>query len=116
MVAKFQLLFWTLVFPLSALVFTGNSHAQWRDYGWHDGPGMMGGWGMGWFGPIFMIAFWALVITALVLFIRWLVQQGSKRGSDNHRSSSAIEILKERYARGEIDREEFDQKKQHLLE
>lgn len=113
--SKFKILSAFFIFALPSFLITGKSYAQWRGYGWHDGPGMMGGWGMGWFGPIFMIAFWGLVIIALVLLIRWLVQ-GSRRGSHDNGSSKALEILKERYARGEIEREEFEQKKQHIIE
>lgn len=115
MKSKIQILFGTLIFSLSTFLFSVGSYGQWRGDGWHNGPGMMGGWGMGWFGPLFMVIFWCLVITGLVLFIRWLVQ-GSRRGPQGSGSSNAIGILKERYARGEIDREEFDQKKQDLME
>ena len=115
MKSKIQILFGTFVFSLSTFFFAVGSYAQWGGDGWHNGPGMMGGWGMGWFGPIFMVVFWGLVITGLVLFIRWLVQ-GSGRGAQvGSESLNAIEILKERYARGEIDREEFEQKKQDLM-
>lgn len=91
--------------------------AQWRGYeGWHMGPGMMNGWGMGWFGGIFVIVFWVLLIIGLVFLIKWLVQStmgnsGSPRGA----SSNALEILRERYARGEINKQEFEEKRRDLL-
>ena len=91
--------------------------AQWgQGYdSWHMGPGMMGGWGTGWFGWIFMIIFWVLVIIGLILLIRWLVHNtGPRSESWNKRSSNAMEILKERYARGEIDKQEFEEKKKDL--
>ena len=79
----------------------------WRDYGM--GPGMMGGWwGMGW---IFMIIFWGLVVVGLILLIRYLVRI-SKEGKVEE---SALDILKIRYARGEINKEEFEQKKKDLV-
>jgi len=90
--------------------------AQWgQQYGggWGMGPGMMGGWGLGWLGMIMMLAFWALVIVALVLLIRWLAQV-SRGGAFGGRGPQALEILKERYARGEIDKEEFEAKKRDL--
>lgn len=105
------------LFLLNLLLFSEAS-AQWGGRGgWEMGPGMMGGWGgMGWFGMIFMTAFWILIIVGLVFLIRWLIQ--STRGESGRAlgSSRAIEILKERYARGEIEKEEFEEKKKHLLE
>ncbi len=84
--------------------------------GWQMGPGMMGNWGMGWFGMIFMVVFWVLVIVGLVFLIKWLIQTTSSRKTGDRMGSSAIEILKERYARGEIDKAEFEAKKKDLAE
>ena len=70
-----------------------------------------GGWGMGYGGP-FMLLFWILVVVAIVLLVKWLAAQSST-GKGSHDQSS-LEILRERYARGEIDREEFEQKKRDL--
>ena len=94
------------------------SHAlaqQRSDSGWGMGPGMMGNWGMGWFGMIFMMIFWVLVIVALVFLIKWLIQTTSSRKASEQTGSGAIDILKERYARGEIDKAEFESKKKDLL-
>lgn len=99
-----------------AMFFSTEAVAQWREYGnWHMGPGMMDGWGMGWFGGIFMIVIWVLVIVGLVFLIKWLVQS-TKGDSEPAQggSSRALDILKERYARGEIDRQEFEEKKRDL--
>ena len=102
---------------LLSLSFETNALAQWRGYGdWHMGPGMVGGWGMGWFGGIFMLVFWVLVIMGLIFLIKWLIQ--STKGESGRllsNSSRALEILKERYARGDIDKQEFEEKKKDLL-
>ncbi|MEE9531366.1 MAG: SHOCT domain-containing protein [Syntrophobacteria bacterium] len=80
------------------------------------GPGMMGNWGygmMGWFGAIMMLVFWGLIIFVLILLARWLWGSSQKK-SEEMRSESPLDILKRRYASGEIDREEFEQKKKDL--
>jgi putative membrane protein len=79
-------------------------------------PGMMGEWGMGWFGMIFMMAFWILVIVGLIVLIRWLIHATEGGRNVSHGRARAIDILKERYARGEIDKTEFEEKKRDLSE
>jgi putative membrane protein len=72
------------------------------------GPGMMWGWwGMGW---IFMIIFWGILIVGLIFLIRYLIG-ATKTGKGQE---SALDILKRRYALGEINKEEFEQKKKDL--
>ena len=56
-----------------------------------------------------MFFFWALFI----LFIVWIVREVS--GKNGNSSAKALEILKERYAKGEINKEEFEAKKKDLL-
>lgn len=73
------------------------------------------GWGagsvMGWFGGgIMMLVFWVL----LIVFIVWMVREISGKNSPSHSGSNALEILKERYAKGEIDKEEFESKKKDI--
>jgi putative membrane protein len=95
---------------ISLVLFSSTGAlAQWGDdRSWHMGPAMMGGWGMGWFGGIFMMIFWVLVLVGLVLLIKWLIQSTNRVKSDAGNSNRALEILKERYARGEIDTAEFE--------
>jgi putative membrane protein len=88
---------------------------QWRDYGWGHGPGMMGrGFGMGWLGLIMMAVFWVVVIVAIIFLIRWLSVSSSSKWHTLKPEESALEILKKRYARGEINKEEFEEKKKDL--
>ena len=107
---KILVLIVPVLWPYSqALAQTG------RYGGWHMGPGMMGGWGMGWFGGIFMIALWILILVGLVFLIRWLVQSTSRDRTIGNGESRVIYILEERYAKGEIDKDEFDSKRKDLL-
>ncbi|NIS60224.1 MAG: SHOCT domain-containing protein [Proteobacteria bacterium] len=76
---------------------------------------MMGwGYGMGWLWHIIMIAFWIAVIVGIVFLIRWLVISPGTGGRAARSEDSALEILKRRYARGEIDKQEYEEKKKDL--
>ena len=73
-----------------------------------------GGWGWGpGFGWIFMILFWALVVLGIVALARWLLSTGGAGGSSGP-AKSPLDILKERYARGEINREQYEQTRRDL--
>ncbi|TAK80686.1 MAG: SHOCT domain-containing protein [Betaproteobacteria bacterium] len=73
------------------------------------------GWGMG-FGGIFMILFWALIVVGIVALAKWLFSAGGSSGSAGTGGSgkSALDILKERYAKGEINREQYEQMRRDL--
>jgi putative membrane protein len=77
-------------------------------------PNMMNwgnyGWGMG-FGWIFMVLFWALVILGIV----YIVQAISRRPGQSWPEETPLDILKKRYAKGEITKEEFERMKDDLL-
>jgi putative membrane protein len=64
---------------------------------------------LSWVGPIAMAVCWALFIAGIVILIVYLARRSRSTGG-----GTALEILKERYARGEIAREEFDQKRKDL--
>ena len=81
-------------------------------WGGYDGWGMGGGFGMG-FGMIFTLLFWVLVILGIVVLVRWLGAGSSQQSLEPPRES-ALDVLKKRYARGEIDKQEFDEKKRDL--
>jgi putative membrane protein len=87
-----------------------------QSYGYGYGPGgMMGGygWGSGWgFGLIGMVLWWVLIVLGIVLLAKWLFSGGL--GAGRASGDRALEILKERYARGEIDKQEFEEKKRDL--
>ncbi len=76
--------------------------------------GAMGGWGMGYgfFGWLIGLLFWIAIIAGVVLLVRWLIDQGKLKGPQT--GESALDILKKRYARGEIDREQFENMKREL--
>lgn len=63
--------------------------------------------GIGLFG---MILFWGLLIAGIVFLIRWFMGETVIKRED-----SALEILKKRYARGEINKQEFDERKRDLM-
>ena len=61
------------------------------------------------FGGLLMLFFWGAVIIGAVVLVRWLLDQ-SKGGK------SALQILQERYARGEIDKAEFEERRRDLVQ
>ena len=80
---------------------------------WWDG-GHWAGWG--WLGMIVMILFWVAVVVGIVYLVRALARRpGTGEGQQGPSGvSEPLRILEERYARGEIDREEFLQRKADL--
>ena len=75
------------------------------------GPGMMGGYGTMFFMPVLWIVILGLIIWAVAAAVR----PGEYRGSDSVTAPSALELLKKRYASGEINKEEFEEKKKDLV-
>lgn len=79
---------------------------------WGDMGSM--GWGYGWgiLGMAHMVLWWILLVLGIVVLAKWLFGGSSGHGRGSHRR--ALEILEERYAKGEIQREEFESKKRDL--
>ena len=67
----------------------------------------------GFMGGGFMWIFWIAVIVGIVFLIKWIVQQN--RVGEGNSDENSFEILKKRYARSEINKEEFEQKKKELF-
>ncbi len=98
----------------------GASMPAWAQsqQGGYYGPHMMwGGWYGMFFGPLMMIIFIAAVIALVALAIRWL-GGGHHSGQQQPSTSSTkpLEILRERYASGDIDKEEFEERRRVLGE
>ena len=92
-----------LVFPALALAHDG----RWAE--------MMGGrYGMAWPMMIFMLLFWGVVLAGIIVLIRWIFFKGGH--GVTLITETALDILKKRYAKGEIDKEEFAEKKRVLEE
>ncbi len=70
------------------------------------------GFGMFPFGWVLMLLFWGLVILGIVAIVRSLM--GKSLLESGAPPESALDILKKRYARGEIEREEFERMKEDL--
>lgn len=106
-----------LVFMHNAAWAQGPSDAE--RYEW--GPHMMW-WGGGWpamiFGPLFMILVLVVLVVAIVLAVRWLggPSQGMVPPHQSPSGLTPLDILKERFARGEIEKDEFEERRRVLGE
>ena len=100
------------IFILIVVPLIWGALAGWPSRSWGImGPGMMGVFGMGLLMPVFMIIFWGLIIWGIVALIR-----GLSHGDAGRQTDSVLEVLKRRYARGEISKQEYEEKKKDLTE
>ncbi|WP_280536304.1 SHOCT domain-containing protein [Halopenitus sp. POP-27] len=84
-------------------------------WGWHDGMwtgGHMAGWsGWGWGMMLFGLLWMALLVALPISVVYWLTTRSQ---SDGPTEDSALAVLQARYARGDIDDEEFDRRRARL--
>jgi len=68
------------------------------------------GWGMG-------MGWWWIIVLIIIIAVVWAVVKGmnqSNSSGNQPERKSALDILKERYAKGEIDKQEFEERKKDL--
>lgn len=70
-------------------------------------------WGMG-ISMLFMLLLGVITIVGIVFLVKWVLDQTATRERGTT-EDSALDILKKRYARGEINKEEYEEKKRDLL-
>ena len=75
------------------------------NFGW----GMMGGWGG--FGWLWMVLWWALIVAGSVVLVRWF---SARAAEDEKPRGKALDLLRERYARGELERETYERMRRDL--
>jgi putative membrane protein len=83
-------------------------------YGW---PGMMGGFfggGLGWIGMIFGSIFFLAIVIGVIFLIVWLVRR-SGHSTTGITGTHYLELLKERYAKGELTKEQYENMKKDLI-
>ena len=75
-------------------------------WGW---PNMMGGFfggELGWIGMILGFIFFILIIIGVIFLIVWIVKRATHSGIEDKIGSKVLEVLKERYAKGEITKDQ----------
>ena len=70
-----------------------------------------GGMAIEWIVVLIVVLFWGLVIAAIVLAIRWLIRADRRGSHEGPATPDALELLRQRYARGEIDEAEYERRK-----
>lgn len=119
LIALFILVALVLIGPLMAGTMMGPGYMMGPGMRW-GGPGtsppvtMPGwAWGLGMaFGWLAMLAFWGALILGVVLLVRWLSSAAGHAGPSSQASS--LEILKRRYAQGEIDQATYERMRREI--
>lgn len=108
----------TIAATLTAGLVSAATAAQAAPESYDWGPPMM--WGWGWsgmiFGPFFMLLVLILLIVAIVLTVRWFASPWPPPAHHGPTGRSALDILNERLARGEIDQAEYESKRRMILQ
>ena len=80
-----------------------------QNRGMWEMPMMQGGWGMVMI--LMMVLFWAAIVVVIIVGIRWLLtsNRSGRQTTPERQTTSALDVLKERYARGEISKQEFEE-------
>ena len=102
-----------LALAVSAGTARANPAGSWGD----DFGHMMWGGGFGMVGGLMMLLFWGAIIALIVLVVRGVFagsDSGAQSGSKSGSKSDPADILRERYAKGEIDDEEYERRKAKL--
>jgi putative membrane protein len=68
------------------------------------------------FGSLMMFLFWGGIILLVVLAVRWFGSGSSRGAAPPGTRNKGLEILQERFARGEIDKDEFEERKRLLVD
>jgi putative membrane protein len=99
---------------INAFALSSVTWAQQQDWPYHGSHMWGGGWWM-FLGPLMFIVFIAAMVAAVVVVVRWL--SGSHGAAPpSPPGKTPLDILKERYARGEIDKEDFEERRRVLDE
>jgi putative membrane protein len=107
---KIYLLIVLALLPLISMCSGPYGHMMDGYDGYGMGPGMMGGYGYG-YGGMFM---WILFLILLGVVIYFIIQNTRSKNLEGQSRETPIDILKKRYAKGEITKEDFDRMKNEL--
>lgn len=92
----------------------GHAVESWeRSLHWNGGPWQFCGGTCLLIPLILMIAFGSAVIIGIIYFVKWVISTGKR--PEIKTEETALDILKKRYARGEISREDFERMKQDIV-
>lgn len=98
---------WAIIGLAAPTLAAADPVENWQEgYGhmmWSGGHGMLSG-------LVMMLVFWGIIIALIVFAVKWF----SDNQGRNRAERGAIEILRERFAAGEIDEEEFDRRRKAL--